>query len=361
VRAAVLGAFGAPPVVEDVELMPPGPRDVVVRAGAVEVCVTDSYALRPGPLAHPPAILGHSAAGVVEEVGSAVTTVAPGDRVVVAGTPACGECFWCDRGEGHQCREIFEADVRYVARRADGTAISAAGGVGTYAERLLVRDYGLVRIDTTLPDEHLCLLSCGAASAMGAVFGIARVGLGDTVAVLGAGRIGGWLVQAARLAGAVRIVAVEPMPGRRERVRALGATDVLDPGEGDVVGSIRELTGGRGVDAAFEAAADPAAVRTAFDATRRGGVVVPLGMTDWGVTVELPVNDLAMRGREVRSCQYGNVDIRRDLPRFARVLEAGLLDPAAMVERTYPLADAGKALAAAADRELITAVLLPQA
>jgi threonine dehydrogenase-like Zn-dependent dehydrogenase len=135
--------------------------------------------------------------------------------------------------------------------------------------------------------------------------------------------------------GAVPAVeAVEPMPGRRERVRALGATDVLDPADGDVVEQIRDLTGGRGVDVAFEAAADVAAVRAAFDATRRGGIVVPLGMVDRGVTV--------------------------DLPRFARVLEARLLDPAAMVDRTFPLADAGKALGAAADRELITAVLLPQ-
>lgn len=359
VRAAVLPAFDAPLAVEELELLPPGPRDVVVQARAVEVCVTDSYAIRPGPLAHPPAILGHSAAGVVEAVGSAVTAVRPGDRVVVAGTPACGACFWCDRGEPHQCREIFEGEVRHVARRADGTPVSAAGGVGTYAELLLVREFGLVRVDTTLPDEHLCLLSCGAASAMGAVFGIARVGLGDSVAVFGAGRIGSWLVQSARLAGAVRVVAVEPLADRRERVRALGATDVLDPTEGDVVEQVRDLTGGRGVDAAFEAAGDAAAVVQAFSATRRGGVLVPLGMTDWAATVDLPANDLAMGGREVRSCQYGNVDIRRDLPRFARVLEAGLLDPAAVVDRTYPLAEAGKALAAAADRELLTAVLLP--
>ncbi|WP_343940117.1 alcohol dehydrogenase catalytic domain-containing protein, partial [Pseudonocardia zijingensis] len=243
-RAAVLGAFGSAPSVEDVELMTPGPHDVVVRPGAVEVCVTDSYALRPGPLAHPPAILGHSAAGVVEEVGAAVTTVVPGDRVVVAGTPECGECFWCDRGEPHQCREIFEGAVRHVARRADGTPISAAGGVGTYAERLLLREYGVVRVPTSLADEHLCLLSCGATSAMGAVFGIARVGLGDTVAVFGAGRIGGWIVQCARLAGAVRIVAVEPMAERRERAAGLGATHVLDPADGDVVERIRDLTGG---------------------------------------------------------------------------------------------------------------------
>lgn len=358
-RAAVLPRFEEPLVVEDLELLPPAPREVVVRARAVEVCVTDSYAVHPGPLAHPPAILGHSAAGVVEAVGSAVTTVAPGDRVLVAGTPACGDCFWCDRGEGHQCREIFEGGVRHVARRADGTPVSAAGGVGTYAELLLVREFGLVRMDTALPDEHLCLLSCGAASAMGAVFGIARVGLGDTVAVFGAGRIGSWLVQSARLAGAVRIVVVEPSAGRRERVRALGATDVLDPADGDVVAQIRDLTAGRGVDTAFEAAGDAAAVCTAFAATRRGGVVVPMGMTDWAATVDLPTNELAMRGREVRSCQYGNVDIRRDLPRFARVLEAGLLDPAAVIDRTYPLAAAGEALAAAARRELLTAVLLP--
>ncbi|OZM81344.1 zinc-binding dehydrogenase [Pseudonocardia sp. MH-G8] len=361
-RAAVLPEFEAPLVLEELELLPPGPRDVVVRPGAVEVCVTDSYATRPGPLSRPPAILGHSAAGVVEAVGSAVTTVAPGDRVLVAGTPACGDCFWCRRGEGHQCREIFEGGVRHVARRADGTLVSAAGGVGTYAEQLLVREYGVVRMDTTLPDEHLCLLSCGAASALGAVFGIARVGLGDTVAVLGAGRIGGWLLQAARLAGAVRVVAVEPLPERRKRAAALGASDVLDPADGDVVEQVRDLTGGRGVDAAFEATGGPgtaAAVRTAFAATRRGGVVVPLGMTDFGVTVDLPVNDLAMRGREVRSCQYGNVDLQRDLPRYARVLESGLLDPVAMVERTYPLPDAGSALAAAEDREVLTAVLLP--
>jgi Zn-dependent alcohol dehydrogenases, class III len=358
VRAVVLPAYETPLVIEDLEILAPGPRDVVVRPGAVEVCVTDSYAFKPGKLARPPAIPGHSAAGVVEAVGPAVTTVRPGDRVVVAGTPACGDCYWCDRGEGHQCREIFEGDPRYVARRADGTLVSAIGGVGTFAEQLLVREYGLVRVESSLPDEHLCLLSCGAGSAMGAVFNIARVAEGDTVAVFGAGRIGCWLVQSARLAGAVRIIAVEPVPGRRERVRALGATDVVDPADGDVVAAVRDLTGGRGADVVFEAVGgDADVVRSAFLAARRGGVLVPMGMSGFDATVELPVNQLAMHGREIRSCQYGNVDLRRDLPRFARVLEAGLLDPAAVVERTYPLADAGEALAAAAKRAVLTAVL----
>lgn len=360
-RAAVLTEFGSPLRVENVEPLPLGPRDVTVRPGAVEMCVTDCYATRPNPLTELPTILGHSAAGIVEEVGAAVPHIRPGARVVVAGTPACGACRYCARGQPYQCREIFEPETRYVAALRDGAHVSAGGGVGSYAELARVPDFGVVEIGADVPDEHLCLLSCGVTSALGTVFRIAQVELADSVAVFGCGRIGGWLVQAARLAGAGRIVVVEPLAQRRGLATKLGATDVLDPADDDAVAQVRALTDGDGVDHAFEATGDATAMEQAFAATRRGGAVVPMGMTDWDATVAVPANELAMTGRRILSCQYGNVDARRDLPRFARVLGAGLLDPAPMIDRTFQLDEVNEALDAIDSKGVTTAILEPTA
>jgi S-(hydroxymethyl)glutathione dehydrogenase/alcohol dehydrogenase len=361
VRAAILEELGRPLRVEEVELAEPGPHDVVVRTTAVAVCITDALAASGVSFLQPPVLLGHAAAGVVEEVGSSVSRVRPGDRVVVAGTPECGVCYWCSRGQPAWCEELAGGvfPPRVVAAREDGAPIAADGGVGAYAERLLIREIGLVPVETDLPDEHLCLLGCGVTSGLGAVFGLAEVRPGSSVAVVGCGHLGLWMIQAARTAGAARIVAVEPRAERRALAGELGATDLVDPAEGDPVEQVLALTGGRGVDCALEAAGPPEAMAQAFLMTRRSGTVVPTGMTRDSMTetVTLPAVEFGVGARRVHGCQYGGAHIRRDIPRFARMLEAGLVDARPIVSRRWSLDEVNEAFRAAEAREVLTGVV----
>ena len=360
-RAAILEAIGEPLVVEDVELRAPGDREVVVRIGAVDVCITDALSARGDVAAMPPTILGHAAAKVVEEVDGQVERVRVGDRVVVAGTPECGECFWCVRDRPDQCAEMLGGifPPRVVATRADGTDVHADGGVGVFAERMVLRDIGVVTVDADLSDEHLSLLGCGVTSGVGAVLNLAEVQPGASVAVVGSGALGLWMIQGARVAGAATIIAVEPRAERRELAQAVGATHVVDPGDGDAVAAVKELTEGRGADCVLEAAGPPEAMAQALAMTRPAGTMVPAGWETLASTVTLPAVDFAISGKRIQSCQFGGAHIRRDVPRFAAMMAGGLLDAEPLIGRRFGLDEADDALAAAATREIVTGVIVP--
>ena len=216
-RAALLAELRAPFVVEEVDLLDPTPGRVVVRTGATPFCSTDCINQR-GELGKvPPTILGHASIGVVEAIGADVTHVEVGDRVLVPGTPECGHCFYCAEGRPDQCSELFDAKAYFhVAFRQDGAPVSAAGNVGGYAEMMNVTANQAFPLHSDLPDDVLSLLGCGITSGVGAVFNVAEVKPGRSVAILGCGHLGLWMIQGARLAGAGRIIAVEPIAWRRE-------------------------------------------------------------------------------------------------------------------------------------------------
>lgn len=358
-RAALLLGIGEQLHVEDVELLAPGPHDAVVRVEATAVCLTDVLDSQGHGMAQPPTLLGHAAAGVVEEVGSNVARVRVGDRVVVTGTPECGVCYWCSRGEPSFCEQLPAGIGRRVGHRSSGEAIVGNGGIGTFAERVHQRESCLVPVAGDVPFEHLCTLGCGAMSGLGAVLGLARVEAGSSMAVVGAGQLGLWMVQGGRVAGAGRILVVEPRPERREVAARLGATHVVDPADGDPVEQVRDLTGGRGADYVFEAAGPPEAIEQAFRMTRHSGTFVPTGFTDWQATVTFNAAELALGARRIVSCQYGGATTRRDVPRFAALMEAGLVDPASIVDARFGLDEINEAFEAAYRREVLTGVVLP--
>ena len=358
-RAALLLELGRPLQVEEVELLEPDAHDAIVALGASSVCLTDVLSAQGHVMAEPPTLLGHAAAGVVEEVGSHVSRVEVGDRVVVCGTPECGDCYWCVRDQPAFCEQLSAGASRHVARRRDGELVHADGGIGTFAERLRLREIGLVPLRTDLPDEHLSMLGCGAMSGLGAVLSLAEVQAGSSMAVVGCGHLGLWMIQGGVAAAAEQIIAVETRAERLKMARRLGATHLVDPADGDPVEQVRELTGGRGADYVFEAAGPPEAMQEAFAMTRHAGTFVPTGWTTLQATVTFNAVEFAIGARRIIGCQYGGARIRRDIPRFAGLMEDGLVDAAPILSRRFSLEEINDAFTAAQEREVLTGVVVP--
>lgn len=357
-RAAVLTAFASPFELRPVELREPGPHQLVVRTTAVPFCSTDWMGWRAMRRKVPPVILGHTAIGVVEATGAEVTRVRSGDRVIVSATPQCGTCFYCGVGRPDQCALLMEGSDPVVADLPDGREVRAAGRVGAYAELLLVDDVQVHPLSDALPDEVACLLGCGVSTALGSVFTIADVQPGQSVAVVGLGHVGLWAVQGAVLAGAARIIGLDPDPRRREVALRLGATDVVDPAQGDPVGDVRALTEGRGADAVIEAAGPARVTRHAVLMARRAGTIVLNGVDHAETDVVLPQLDMTVHGKRVVGSQNGQIVPATDLARWAALLERGDLDPSPIVTRTYALSDIDLVVRNSLTAEDITGVLV---
>lgn len=359
IRAAIAHRDASELSVESLTLREPLPGDVVVDVAASAFCFSDWLAVK-GDTGLPsldiyPVVLGHSAVGVIGEVGRDALH-RPGQRVLVTATPECGVCFWCRSGRIDQCEGLF-VEPPVIGHLGDGRAVRAPGSSATYAERTVIRGTQVFPIDSDLPDAWLAMFGCGVISGMGAVFNVARVEPGDSVVVVGCGQVGLWMVQAARIAGADRIIAVEPSASRRELALRVGASDVIDPGASDVLEAVRELTHGRGADHGLDAGGSIESVQQAFALTRLGGVVTVTSYVTRDSTVELPLFDLALRGRDVRSSQSGRLDMRRDIARCVPLLESGAVDVEAMLGAIRPLERIGEALAASRDRAEITPII----
>jgi len=359
-KAAVVQDFARPMAIEDLNLVAPTDHEIVVRTEASSFCITDEMQAK-GQIGRtpPPMILGHSAVGVVEEVGSGVTRMRVGDRVIIPATAECGKCYFCSRGRSDQCEEHF-VPGRHVASREDGTQILAgAGTAATYASYMNLREISAFPVDSDLPAEVLAMVGCGVASGMGAVFNVAEVTPGSSVSVLGAGHFGLWIIQAAKVAGAERIIVIEPRQNRRELALTLGATHAVDPADGDPIEQVRALTEGRGVDFSFEAAGPPSAQLEAFHLARNAGTVILAGVKSAADEVCFPAQVLAVRGRTIKSVQNGNLRMTRDIKRFVKMIEAGLVNPHPIITGRYRLDQIDDAVQAAKEARDLSGIIVP--
>lgn len=331
VRAAVLPAVGAPLEIAEIDLPDPGPGQVRVRLAAAGVCHSD-LSLSDGTMRVPvPAVLGHEGAGTVVAVGEGVAGIRPGADVVLNWAPSCGSCHACSLGEVWLCANALNgaADV-YARRTSDGTELHPGLNVAAFAEETVVPAGCVLPLPEGIPLTDAALLGCAVLTGYGAVHHSAQVRPGETVAVYGVGGVGLAALQAARIAGASRIVAVDVSPAKEELARGAGATDYVVASE-TTAREIRALTDKQGVDVAVECVGRAATIRAAWDSTRRGGrtTVVGIGGKDQQVTFN--ALEIFHWGRTLAGCVYGNSDPARDLPVLAEHVRAGRLDLGALV------------------------------
>lgn len=351
-RAAVLRETNEPLAIEEVDLAAPGPGEVGVRLEASGVCHSDWNVISgatPNPL---PVVLGHEGAGVVDEVGEGVTALAQGDNVILSWLPSCGRCVYCVQGRPVLCE--WSTPAMLAGTMPDGTSRLASDGgavfhysfLSTFAERCVVPEVSCVRIRKDAPLAIGALVGCAVMTGVGAVVNRARVEPGSAVVVFGAGGVGLSAILGAGLAGAGTIVAVDPVPFKRGLAEELGATHVLDPGDGDVAATIRELTGGRGADYAFDMAGAPGLVATAYDAVRPGGMVVAVGVPPIDAVASIPGSRLPREEKIVTGSLYGSCRPHIDMPLVLDLYMAGRLDLDRLVTRTYALDQVNEAFAA---------------
>ncbi|MEU2554840.1 Zn-dependent alcohol dehydrogenase [Streptomyces sp. NPDC014684] len=336
VRAAVLPAIGAPLEITGIELPDPGPGQVRVRLAAAGVCHSD-LSLSNGTMRVPvPAVLGHEGAGTVVAVGEGVTHVAPGAPVVLNWAPSCGTCHACALGEVWLCADALAGAAGVHARTSDGTELHPGLNVAAFAEETVVAASCVLPLPDGVPLTDAALLGCAVLTGYGAVHHSARVRRGETVAVFGAGGVGLATLQAARIAGASRIIAVDVSPEKEELARAAGATDYVLASDA-TAREIRGLTGRQGVDVAVECVGRAVSIRAAWDSTRRGGrtTVVGIGGKDQEVTFN--ALEIFHWGRTLSGCVYGNSDPARDVPVLAEHVREGRLDLSVLVTERIAL------------------------
>jgi len=324
VTGVVAREKGAPVTLETVVVPEPGPGEVVVRVQACGVCHTDLHYREGGVTDDFPFLLGHEAAGIVDEVGEGVTGLEPGDYVVLAWRAPCGECRSCLRGRPWYCFNSRNAAQPMTLR--DGTVLNPALGIGAFLEKTLVAAGQAVKVDRAAPPEAAGLIGCGIMAGFGAAVNTGSVTRGETVAVIGCGGVGNAAIAGAGVAGARTIIAVDVDPRKLEWATRFGATHTVDARNTDVVEAIRELTGGFGADVVIEAVGLPETYRQAFYARDLAGRLVQVGVPTPEMTIALPMIELFGRGGALKSSWYGDCLPTRDFPILIDLYKQGKLD-----------------------------------
>jgi S-(hydroxymethyl)glutathione dehydrogenase/alcohol dehydrogenase len=345
-QAAVLERFGDPLVIEDVDVAEVGPDEVLIRTAACGVCHSDRTIQRGAQQRPLPFLLGHEAAGVVEQVGTGVRDIRPDDHVVACGSAFCGSCEWCMRGLLQHCESKgwARADGQPPRLTMRGQSVPALVGLGAFAPYLLVHERAVTTIPPEMPLDRAALLGCAVLTGIGAVRHRAQVSAGQSVAVIGCGGVGLNAIEGARMSGAARIVAVDLAPAKLKRAQTFGATDVVDASYGDPVEAVRELTRG-GVDHALEVVGSAVTIQQAFAMTRTYGTTTVIGVTRPEEAISVPAYEL-MQEKRLQGSRLGSSAFRLDIPLYCRLYLDGRLMLDELISDTITLPDVNAALTA---------------
>ena len=338
-KAAILEAAGQPLVIDQLTVSKPGPHEVLIRTAACGLCHSDLHFID-GAYPHPmPCVAGHEAAGIVEEVGSEVRTVKKGDAVVTCLSAFCGHCEFCVTGRMSLClggdTRRRPGEAPRLTRSSDGSVVNQMLNLSAFAEMMLIHEHACVAINPEMPLDRAAVIGCAVTTGAGTIFNACKVTPGETVAVIGCGGVGLATINAAKIAGAGRIIAADPMPEKRALAIKLGATDVIDALDPDAAKQIQEMTKG-GVHHAIEAVGRPASGDLAVASLRRGGTATILGMMPLNHKVGLSAVDL-LSGKKLQGAIMGGNHFPVDLPRLVDFYMRGLLDLDSIIAERIPL------------------------
>ncbi len=358
-KAAVFHGPKLPLSIEDVELDKPQDREVLIKTVASGVCHSDLHFVD-GFYPYPaPAVLGHEAAGIIEEVGRQVTYVKPGDHVICCLSVFCGNCEQCMSGHPNRCsnKQATQRDPKDKPRISQkGKLVNQFLDISSYCEKMLLHENAVVKIREDLPLDRAALIGCGVTTGVGAVLNTAKIEPGSTVAVFGAGGVGLAAIQGARIAGARKIIAVDKFEGKLAMAKRLGATDTVDASSNDPVDEIRKLTGG-GVDYSFEAIGLKSAAEQAFNALKPGGTATVIGMIPVGQKVEID-GYMFLTERKLQGSSMGSNRFRIDMPNYIDFYMQGRLNLDDMISRRGKLEDVNDAFRAMKAGEVARTVLM---
>jgi len=367
-RAAVLWGHHEDWKIEDLVLDDPGPGEVVVEMRVAGMCHSDEHVVQGDMLIpHFPFVGGHEGAGVVQQVGPGVTTLAPGDHVSMSFIPACGRCRWCSTGKQSLCDEgakLFDNQMMTrtageVSHRIGETEAARFAQLGTFAEHLLVSEASLVKVDKDLPFEAVALVSCGVATGWGSAVHRAKVQPGDNVAVIGVGGVGINAVQGARMAGAKRVIAIDPVEFKREKAMEMGATHTYSSIE-EAQLAIPDLTWGDMCDSVIlvPGVVTGSMIEPALSLTAKGGtlVVTAIGNMMEG-TADLNLFMFAMMNKEIKGTVFGSGNPRADIPALLSMYREGTLKLDELVSNRYRLEDVNQGYQDLRDGKNIRGVL----
>ncbi|HEX4109363.1 MAG TPA: alcohol dehydrogenase catalytic domain-containing protein [Solirubrobacteraceae bacterium] len=364
-RAAVCTTLGEPLEVLELVLEEPRAHEVKVALRAAGLCASD-VSVQKGTLPSPlPIVLGHQGAGVVTAVGEEVQDLGPGDHVVIAAMPQCGQCRRCQRGQHHLCEVgdpvfrsggLIDGSSRFTT--PDGADVRQMVATGTFSEEVVVPEISLVKIPVDVPFAPASLLGCGVITGAGAALNTAAIRSGDTVAVLGCGSVGLSAIQGARLSGAGEIIAVDLVPSKLELAGRLGATTLVHGGEQDAVVVARERTGGRGTDVTIDAIGVQATTNQAIRMTSKGGDVVFVGAASMETRLDTALfAGLVGSAKTFKGCLYGEASVQRDITRLVEHYRAGELELDALISQTFTLDEVNEGFVALGAGDVVSAVV----
>ena len=364
-KAAVMVGQNQPLVIRtDVEVEAPHAHEVKIRMGASGVCHSDLSMINGTMFAMPPIILGHEGAGVVEEVGEGVTTVAPGDHVVISWVPQCGECFFCKKDQGYLCEgagaalaagALLDGTTRATS---EGAALPQMAGAGTFSEVAILPDIAVVKIDSDVDLRASALIGCGVLTGTGAALNTADIKQGDTVAVIGCGGVGLNVIQGARIAGATEIIAIDMNETKLQMAKEFGATATINASQGDPVAQVMEMTGGRGADVSFEVIGLGPTIDQAINMARRGGQAILVGVPKMDVMVTVPAFfGMVLNEKTIKGCWYGSSNVQRDVPKLVELYKKGELKLDELISRTITLDEVNDAFDAMQSGEVARSVI----
>ncbi len=357
-KAAVCYEFGKPLVIEDLSIDPPKAGEVKVRLAACAICHSDIHYMEGAWGGVLPAVYGHEAAGVVEEVGDGVAGIAPGDHVVVTLIRSCGHCYYCAQGDRHICDTKFPLDREQRLHKEGEDKVYQGLRTGAFAEYVVVEESQLAVIPKDVPLESASLLACGVITGLGAVVNTAAVPSGSSVVVIGTGGVGLNSVQGARLCGAHPIIAMDLSDDKLTAAKNFGATHGINPKNQDAKEVVLSLTDGRGADYVFVTVGSTKAIEQGLGLLRKAGSLVIVGMPAIGETFDVEALDFADASQRIMGSKMGSTRLNVDIPKLVSLYQEGRLKLDELISGRYPIEEINEAIASVNRAEALRNVIV---